>query len=766
MGDAGAWPEIWELNQGHTLSPGREFDDPNLILPGWELVVPDALVVAVPVVAVPVVAVPVVAVPVDVTPEAVPADPSSPVVTPVVATPMPATTAVPPITAISPTTAIPPKADVATETDSTPTTRPSAVSGGLDSSVQADSGPPLGGIGAAVLLASGLVGAVAVRRRRQLRSAAVNARLAEVPALMSEVADVLHRLDNGERVTRIDIALRAAAHEVASSSLAVSVLGVISAADGTLDLLLDGLAPAVSLPWIRVSDHRWRLPAHVGLGDLADSARQSQQPCPALAHIGSTPLDVGAVGELFLDLEAIGLLAIDAPAAAADSIVRAIAAGVAVSPLAEVAHIITAGLGGVTGGDPHLDHPSARSVETLAEALDSAVIAVGTTAMLAAGKLTTFALRGRQRNGEVWEPVAVLVGRSARLTDFIADSELLERAGEGGHGIAVVVAGAVSGGRWTIRIDGDHWVLAPLGLEITPIGIALEDVAQMQSLLDEADKPLLAPQDELNSDSQTTVPSQVPSATWMLMVRTLGRPEVSDLVGTVVDFERSKALELVVWLTQHRGRSTRGGARTALWEVDVRDTTFANVVSDARRSLARTVTPPTGEEWIGRTLTDELPLHPAVTTDAAWLADRMSAASGLEAAAAIEVIRPALALVRDIPFAGSNYLWPDSEGLTSELILLVTSAATVCAGHSLALGDIAGVFWATGQGLTVLPGHEELIALRMRAHGRQGDLAGVRLEWESYERVLNADTWSDGEPAPKLVALRRELLTPSLVSMR
>ena len=42
---------------------------------------------------------------------------------------------------------------------------------------------------------------------------------------------------------------------------------------------------------------------------------------------------------------------------------------------------------------------------------------------------------------------------------------------------------------------------------------------------------------------------------------------------------------------------------------------------------------------------------------------------------------------------------------------------------------------------------------------RAGDLAGVRQEWESYERVIVADAWSDGEPAPKLLALRHELLT-------
>ena len=63
----------------------------------------------------------------------------------------------------------------------------------------------------------------------------------------------------------------------------------------------------------------------------------------------------------------------------------------------------------------------------------------------------------------------------------------------------------------------------------------------------------------------------------------------------------------------------------------------------------------------------------------------------------------------------------------------------------------------------MLPGHEELIALRMRAHAARGDLAGVRQEWQSYERALSADSFSAGDPAPKLAALRRELLLSSLL---
>jgi hypothetical protein len=73
-------------------------------------------------------------------------------------------------------------------------------------------------------------------------------------------------------------------------------------------------------------------------------------------------------------------------------------------------------------------------------------------------------------------------------------------------------------------------------------------------------------------------------------------------------------------------------------------------------------------------------------------------------------------------------------------------------------GDVDGVFWATGRGLLVLPGHEELIALRMRAHAGAGDQAGVRAEWAAYERALTSDPFSDPAPAPKLLSLRHELL--------
>jgi len=269
-----------------------------------------------------------------------------------------------------------------------------------------------------------------------------------------------------------------------------------------------------------------------------------------------------------------------------------------------------------------------------------------------------------------------------------------------------------------------------------------------------------------NGSSSVDVPAPVATGDvtftdppWSLMVRLMGAVDLVNESGDSARFERSKTLELIAWMVTHRRRGTRSAARTALWDQDVRDATFANVVSEARRAMARHVDPPDGDEWLRRTLTDELSLHDGVVSDADLIRARFEAGRTLTGAAALPTLKPAVELVVGMPFAGTSYLWPETEGVASNLVLLATNVAADYAERALALGDVEGVFWATSQGLKVLAGQEALIALRMRAHAEAGDLSGVRLEWESYERVINSDPWSDGEPAPKLVALRRELLS-------
>jgi two-component SAPR family response regulator len=319
--------------------------------------------------------------------------------------------------------------------------------------------------------------------------------------------------------------------------------------------------------------------------------------------------------------------------------------------------------------------------------------------------------------------------------------------------------GAIEGAPWTLHAAAGRWRLEPLGIDVEPPGLGREQAEVLAEVVRFADRAPAVTMERADGELADGQHGGFDETDWTILVRVLGTVDVVDRGGRAAELERSKSLELITWLAEHRRSATRSAARAALWETEVRDATFANVVSDARRGLARLVTPPPGEEWLGRTLTEHLPLHAAVVTDATLLERRVAAARRIDdPRRAIEVLRPGLELVRDVPFAGTAFLWPDSEGWVSHLMLLVTSAAAELARRSLEVGDADGVFWATGRGLAVVPGHEELIALRMRAHAATGDLAAVRSEWQSYERVLDADTWGDGEPSPKLASLRRELL--------
>ena len=602
------------------------------------------------------------------------------------------------------------------------------------------------GLGGAGLVAAGAIAVVENRRRARLRRAVVGERLAgPVNEQDAATEQRLRAAGDSERIARLDLALRAAAGDLADQQAQVRV--ALLAPSGEVTLLLDVAATPVSRFW-RADTRRkaWIAPAGVALDVLADDARRSAQPCPALAHLGAS-----IEGDVFVDLEAFGLIAVER----SPDLLRAIAASVALSPLAEPVQFVTVGLDEVAD----LDLVRSAICERLEDAVALAEAHAEHLAPLASNA-TTFRLRARRVATGSNEPV-VVIGLGQQV-----DADLTERLRAltipGGRGVAVVVDGAVEAAAARIRpVDEGVWRLDPVGIEFTALHLSSADVNQIAEVIADAEPTLVVTSDETPAVVEATDRGAPVPAGWTFLVRVLGPVSVEDDHGSTVAFERSKALELVVWLTQHRQRSGRGQARAALWDVDVRDATFANVVSDARRSLARVAAAPDGAEWVGRGTGDRLPLHERVVTDAEVLAGALADSGEPRTPGAVDALRQALGLVRGMPFAETAYLWPDGEGITSALILLVTNAAVDLATVYLDRGDIDGVFWATQQGLLALPGHEELVALRMRAHAQRGDRAGVRQEWEAYQRALRADSWSAAEPSPKVVALRKELLAPA-----
>ena len=622
--------------------------------------------------------------------------------------------------------------------------RPS-VAAAVDAS-HSSSAPFAAGLGTALMLSAGAVGLLESRRRRALRAAGVGARLVPPTLEQARTEVMLRSLDASERLARLDLALRAAGADLAAQG--ASVLAAVLGDAGEVCLFLRGAATPSHSEWqLDLHACTWRLGGSASLRLLAERAAGTAQPCPAMVHLGG--LVEG--GDLFVDLESLGTLAVVSPVAT--QILRSIASSLAVSPFFEAARLYTVGL-----GDADLGVVNGEVLDSLDAALDAAATALGSTPALA-GHATTFGLRVGGAGGEAWEPAVVVAAGCDGAISLDGD---IGRAAGGGRGLAVVVDGDQASCAWQLRATDDGHVLEPLGLRVHPTGLDDGDVQAVTELLEASEVELTHDAQVVAIDSRARVAVPFVEPGWSLIVRLLGPVSIEAVDGTAAECERSKAVELVVWLSQHRDRPTRAAARTALWDLDVRDATFANVVSDARRAMARAVPPPDGEEWVARTLTEALPLHDRVVTDADLLQARSFHARGQAPLDAIETLRPGVALIRGLPFTGTGYLWTDAEGITSSLVLLATGAATELANHYLALGDIDGVFWATGQGLKVLGGHEELIALRMRAHARRGDLAGVRGEWESYERAIAADPWAAAEPSAKLVALRRELLTTRL----
>jgi two-component SAPR family response regulator len=329
-----------------------------------------------------------------------------------------------------------------------------------------------------------------------------------------------------------------------------------------------------------------------------------------------------------------------------------------------------------------------------------------------------------------------------------------------GGNCAVVCSSATSFATTVLQATTSSWRLLANNLVITPFGLLINEATAITELLIDVDRALLSESESVTSHLQR---SRRTDQSWNVLVRTLGPVDVQLVDGTIIDFEKSKTKELLAWLTSHRARPTRSAARTALWEVNVADATFTNVVSDARRALNQTHLISNSEEWLPRTFNDQLPFHVSIISDGEILESCIARAQELAPSQAIDELHRGLELVRDLPFSGTGYLWPDAEGITSQLVLNIITASVMAGELDLQRGEIEGVFWATAKGLKVLGAHEELIALRMRAHAVRGDLAGVRGEWHSYERAVKADSWANSQPSQKLVDLYSKINSGSPV---
>jgi hypothetical protein len=307
-----------------------------------------------------------------------------------------------------------------------------------------------------------------------------------------------------------------------------------------------------------------------------------------------------------------------------------------------------------------------------------------------------------------------------------------------------------------VRFEGGNWILYPTEVTVLPVGCTSDEIDVIRSLIGEGDEIETWPIERWIDTSQHPVVEKViPPYTFVASV--LGRPEVRHMCGKRADFEKSKSEELVMWLAMHPSQQRRSSARAEMWHTPIKDATFSNITSDVRRSLTVAELPPEGQQWLGVTLTDELPLHTGIVSDVEILRACVDHARRWPEDGGVEVLRHGLGLVRGVPFETCLYIWCDSTGLATDAAVLVVRAAQMMAEMCTEVGDLDGVYWATAKGLLAVPGHEDLVAQRMRLHAERDDQAALRAEWQGYCRALANDDWGDASPSRKMVEVWREL---------
>jgi hypothetical protein len=271
-----------------------------------------------------------------------------------------------------------------------------------------------------------------------------------------------------------------------------------------------------------------------------------------------------------------------------------------------------------------------------------------------------------------------------------------------GAGIAVITGCAMLSMPTTRVIREQRaWRITPHDDLFLPYGVTAEEAADFRAMIREMTVI------EIDNPTLTTI-----NVEYSALIRVLGPVEVVDNNHSEVQFRKSKSLELLCWLSLHRDRPTVSAARTALWEVDVEDATFHNVLSELRRGLNSHGI--TDAAW--RATKQRLALDPLIFTDAELFRRVLLAIdddeSELSTARALEELCGVLALVRGLPFAGEDYAWADAEGITSTLVWLVTRVVDTAAQLAKHLKDDAALLAAATAGLRMMPGDEHFSQLR------------------------------------------------------
>ena len=479
LDDSEAWPRIFEASRRIPQADGRRLTDPDLILPGWHLLIPSAA---------------------DTTPEpptsqeperaepapqasqpaqdaSVPPETATP--TPVAET-SPATGGAVPVPATPSSAPAAPSTSTTVDSDTSRDTRPEGEASDRDAETLAPW--VLAGLtGAGGVLAAGLLAALREHRRAQFRARRPGRTIQAPPPELIPVEKTL--MTEGQAATptllAIDQALKLLAVSGENRALPPPLVAVQLLPGEVAVQLVEPVT--LAHPWRPdpADGRRWLLAA--GAYELEATARSAY---PQLVSVGLD--DDGATW--LVNLEQLGTISLTGDPIYAADFARYLAAEIAVNPWARQVQLDCIGI----APEAVLLEPARIRHHRLEDPapLDAAIAAAGATIdNCATHDVTAAAGRADDLGGDVWESWLVLVNGALSSTPL---DQLLDLVGAhpARTGTAVVMVADTEPIRGQgVRLTGHGRVLIPtLGLDLVANGLTPAEAEGCARLLGHADQ--------------------------------------------------------------------------------------------------------------------------------------------------------------------------------------------------------------------------------------------------------------------------------------
>jgi LysM repeat protein len=614
-------------------------------------------------------------------------------------------------------------------------------------------------LGVGGLLAAGVIGGLAWRRRAQLQTRPLGRRIVHPPAPTRAVEVALGQRQRPLSLRSLDRAMRAIAAHCKDSETAPPPLQLALIGESEIELRMREACSDAPVgftvrgrSWFLDQSDLDYLKSVPGLSEVA-------RPWPALVTLGRDDQD----RLVLADLEAFGLLELQENSGfAAADLLAAMAVELSFSPWADEMIITLVGSGG------RLPAALGKHNVTSTDDVDALLDRLEQRAAVQREHRTYEVLSQHRIDPDLadpWAPEVVLVERELTTAQQARLSTLINA--EPKVTTAAVVVGPIPGAAWSLRGAGSHperkAVLEPAGLSLMPQWLEPPELNAVVDLIETTGSEDTTPapwwsevevQPEPPPDNVTYLDSR--STTWgttntaeralimeaaMDSGRTVHHPtlqlmgpiELLGATGTVPPRAAKQCLEYCAWLLENPGSTAQAmGAALA-----VAEGTRRSNMSRLRNWLG---TSPTGEAYLPDAYTGRITLDPAVSSD--WQRLQILTSSGVNRASD-ESLQAALELVRGAPLAdAAPGQWHWAEELRTDMISCLRDIGVELADRALLAGDLERARLAASRALLAAPGDELLLAVRIRtehAAGNAAETERLTLQLAAQARTLGVD---------------------------